>query len=73
VTVTLEGAPRDGVTIRVRNPLPHRTPTLAAAIPGTGSGLIGLGERAALAGGRLDHGPRPDGVFLLSAWLPWAS
>jgi signal transduction histidine kinase len=41
------------------------------AIPGAGTGLIGLTERAALAGGRLEHGPTPAGEFRLWAWLPW--
>jgi signal transduction histidine kinase len=42
-----------------------------AAIPGAGIGIIGLAERASLAGGRLEHGPTPDGDFRLQAWLPW--
>ncbi|MBR7678997.1 hypothetical protein KDA82_39890, partial [Streptomyces daliensis] len=33
-------------------------------IPGSGQGLIGLAERAALAGGRLDHGHTADGFRL---------
>ncbi|MEU5811446.1 histidine kinase [Streptomyces sp. NPDC047718] len=40
------------------------------AIPGSGRGLIGLAERAALAGGELRHGPSA-GDFLLQAWIPW--
>ncbi|WP_326799212.1 histidine kinase [Streptomyces sp. NBC_01808] len=39
-------------------------------IPGAGQGLIGLAERAALAGGRLAHTADGDG-FHLRAWLPW--
>lgn len=42
----------------------------ARAIPGAGQGLIGLGERTALAGGRLAHAADGDG-FHLRAWLPW--
>ena len=38
---------------------------------GSGVGLIGLQERAELAGGRIRHGIEPDGSFLLQAWLPW--
>jgi signal transduction histidine kinase len=38
---------------------------------GTGTGLIGLTERARLAGGELDHGIGPDGQFRLRARLPW--
>jgi len=36
-----------------------------------GQGLLGLGERVALAGGRLEHGPTEEGGWRLSAWLPW--
>jgi hypothetical protein len=39
-------------------------------VPGTGTGLIGLSERLALADGRLDW-RNSDGEFRLSAWLPW--
>ncbi len=41
----------------------------APAAQGGGYGLIGLGERAALLGGRLEAGPRPDG-FCVSLWVP---
>jgi signal transduction histidine kinase len=40
--------------------------------PGSGTGLIGLGERVALAGGELRHGPDAAGDFVLQAELPWA-
>jgi signal transduction histidine kinase len=40
-------------------------------IPGAGTGLIGLAERAALAGGRLEHELTDGGDFRLRAWLPW--
>jgi signal transduction histidine kinase len=39
--------------------------------PGAGTGLIGLGERVALAGGALQHGPDAAGDFVLRATLPW--
>ncbi len=42
-------------------------------VPGAGTGLIGLSERVALAGGELVHGPRPDGDYLLRATLPTGS
>ena len=38
--------------------------------PGSGSGLIGLAERVALAGGEFHHGPRADGDHVLRATLP---
>jgi hypothetical protein len=37
--------------------------------PGAGSGLIGLAERVALAGGTLEHGPDERGDFVLRARL----
>ena len=44
----------------------------AEALPGAGSGLIGLNERVELAGGELEHGADPAGDFVLRATLPWA-
>ncbi len=70
VDVAVAGAPGDGLTIEVRNPLP--VGGLVAQIPGAGTGIVGLNERVALAGGSLDHGPR-DGEWRLRAWLPWAT
>ncbi len=69
VTVTLTGAPGTGLTVEVRNPWPLSAGPVA--IPGAGTGLIGLAERATLAGGRLTHGRTPGGDFALTAWLPW--
>jgi signal transduction histidine kinase len=70
VDVLLEGAPGDGLTIEVRNAAPVLTAG-RTAIPGSGTGLVGLGERAALSGGRLEHGRDQHGDFRLRAWLPW--
>ena len=70
VELRLEGAPGQGLAIEVCNP----SPVLATGeqkIPGTGTGLLGLAERAALAGGRLEHGLDDQGYFRLRAWLPW--
>ncbi|MEU9459186.1 MULTISPECIES: histidine kinase [unclassified Streptomyces] len=68
VTVTVTGAPGEGLTVEVRNPAPTEP---FEQVPGSGQGLIGLTERATLAGGRLDHGPEPDGGFRVRASLPW--
>ncbi|MFF9350130.1 sensor histidine kinase [Streptomyces sp. NPDC014734] len=68
VVVTVRGGPGDGLTVEVRNPAPAEP---FQRVPGSGQGLIGLTERATLAGGRLDHGPDPDGGFRVRAWLPW--
>ena len=67
VEVSVTGGPGDGLTLEVRNPLPVG---VAAGIPGAGTGIVGLGERVALAGGRLEHGPA-GGDWRLRAWLPW--
>ncbi|GAA2893282.1 two-component sensor histidine kinase [Actinoplanes cyaneus] len=68
VQVRVGGACGAGLTIEVANPLPVASP--GKSLPGTGLGLIGLTERATLAGGRLTHGPI-DGEFRLVAHLPW--
>ncbi|MFG2966177.1 histidine kinase [Streptomyces sp. NPDC048288] len=68
VTVRVTGAPGDGLDITVRNPAPE---TEAPHVPGSGQGLIGLTERATLAGGRLDHRATEDGGFEVRARLPW--
>jgi signal transduction histidine kinase len=63
-------APAEGeLTIEVRNRAPLR-PVPSPALPGAGSGLIGLGERVGLAGGELHHGVAADGDFVLVATLP---
>ena len=70
VELRLEGAPGHGLAIEVRNPSPALA-TRESKIPGTGTGLLGLAERAALSGGRLEHGLDEHGHFRLRAWLPW--
>jgi signal transduction histidine kinase len=70
VELRLEGAPGHGLAIEMRNPSPVLA-TGESKIPGTGTGLLGLAERAALSGGRLEHGLDEHGHFRLRAWLPW--
>ncbi|GAA3456152.1 sensor histidine kinase [Dactylosporangium matsuzakiense] len=65
-SVSLSGAPGDGISIEISNPL-----GAPSTVPGSGLGLIGLAERVELAGGWLQHGP-DRGRFRLAAWLPWA-
>jgi signal transduction histidine kinase len=69
VGLTVTGAAGTGLQVELRNPLP--VGRAATEIPGAGSGLLGLAERAALAGGRLEHGPTAAGDHRLWAWLPW--
>ncbi|MFD5653813.1 sensor histidine kinase [Streptomyces sp. NPDC127039] len=62
------------LTLRVRDDGPggdHGSGPAAGA--GTGHGLTGMRERAALVGGRLTAGAGPDGGFLVEAELPWRS
>jgi len=70
VDVAVDGEPGAGLTIEVRNRLPVGA-YAAAGIPGTGTGIVGLAERATLAGGRLEHGRTEAGDYRLWAWLPW--
>lgn len=68
VEVCLTGRPGGELAIVVSNPQP---PAPATTIPGSGTGLIGLAERVALAGGTLDTSPTATGRFRLAARLPW--
>ena len=56
--------------IEIRNRLPVGV-AATSEIPGTGTGIVGLAERASLAGGRLEHGRTASGDYRLWAWLPW--
>ncbi|MEY9485232.1 signal transduction histidine kinase [Streptomyces calvus] len=68
VTVTVTGGPGQDLTVTVRNPAPEGD---VPDVPGAGQGLIGLAERATLAGGTLEHEPAADGGFEVRARLPW--
>ena len=70
VVVTIGGAPAAGLTVEIvsRRPLAELG---LPEIPGGGAGLVGLGERVTLAGGRLEHGRSQTGDYRLWTWLPW--
>ncbi len=62
----------EGLALEVRNDAPA-VPVLVPggdSAPGGGHGIIGMRERAAMLGGRLDAGPTEDGGFQVSAVLP---
>lgn len=69
VSIRVSGDPASGITVVVRNA--RRVGSLGMpTTPGAGLGLVGLRERAALAGGTLktvDDGE----TFSLQCWLPW--
>jgi signal transduction histidine kinase len=62
--VAVVSRPPVGATLNAR---------MTSGLPGTGTGLIGLAERATLSGGQLRHGPSPDGGYILQANFPWPS
>jgi signal transduction histidine kinase len=77
VDVRLDGTPEAGLSVTVTSWLPVDRPGDGPRDPdhnghGGGAGLIGLHERAALAGGHVDITVTADDRFRLSAWLPWA-
>lgn len=67
VEITVEGRIDEGIGVTIVNgPGPDSG-------PGSGHGLIGLEERAALAGGRLEYGATAAGGWRVHAWLPWTA
>jgi signal transduction histidine kinase len=56
-----------GLELRVVNG-PARTPPLRS--PGAGHGVLGMRERAAMLGGEVTAGSRPDGGYSVAAVLP---
>ncbi|MFD6178163.1 MULTISPECIES: sensor histidine kinase [unclassified Isoptericola] len=69
VRVTVATAPGE-VRVRVADDgaRPGSTPPVGE---GTGTGLVGLRERATLLGGTLSTGPDGSRGFAVEAWLPW--
>lgn len=70
VDLSIAGDPDAGLTIELRNPVPSdggRDRT------GSGMGLVGLTERAVIAGGQFSYGTDRAQRFVVRAWLPWSS
>lgn len=66
VRVMISGALKDGLSIRVTNPLPVKE----VNSPGAGLGLVGLDERVQLLGGTMTAGPEGH-EFVVEVRLPW--
>ena len=67
--IRVRAEPGEDICIRVAN-APDGV-AAAPAIPGAGTGLVGLTERVELAGGSLRYGVEASGDFVLQVALPW--
>jgi signal transduction histidine kinase len=61
-------ADAEGVLVEVANSPATEAPS--EPLPSAATGHLGLAERAALLGGALEKGPRPDGSYVLRMRLP---
>jgi signal transduction histidine kinase len=68
VRLIVDGIPGERLDIEVSNPMPARPPE---RLPGAGTGLVGIAERAELTGGSLTHGVTAADDFRLAVSLPW--
>jgi signal transduction histidine kinase len=75
VDVVVSASRVDGMVVEVvsRRPVGVAVAVQGDRLPGAGTGLIGLAERAELAGGELRHGPDDTGDFVLRATIPWTA
>lgn len=72
--VEIGGSPGERLTLVISNTVPDVGRGVSGRAdhpPGSGLGLIGLVERARLAGGELVHGVDRSGRFIVGAWVPW--
>jgi signal transduction histidine kinase len=69
-SVLLAGEAGQALRITIINPFSGTVHAPSPGAGGGGRGLVGIGERVALAGGRVTHGPGRDS-FRLDAELPW--
>ncbi len=68
VTVVPDSAEKGAVSVTVRNGIRP-----GVEVVGSGLGLVGLTERAVLAGGELTYGPDGHGDWVVRARLPWST
>lgn len=68
--VEVHAQPGAGAAVMVRNPLPAATVTAPDGVPGSGSGIIGMRERAESLGGTFSAQPQGS-WFVVHAHLPW--
>lgn len=68
VRIALTGGPDVGVGVEVTNPVAREV--APRVVPGSGTGLVGLAERAESVGGSLVH-EAWGGEFRVTARLPW--
>jgi signal transduction histidine kinase len=73
VDVAVSASEAEGMVVEVvsRRPVGVAVTASRERLPGAGTGLVGLAERVALAGGELRHGPDAAGDFVLRATIPW--
>lgn len=73
VSLMLSGKPGKEIRMRAHNRLitSHPEGGASEALPSSGLGLVGLGERLRLAGGDLVISDEDGEEFSMEAWLPW--
>lgn len=69
VSVLIDGSFDTGLAVRISQPMPPGALRAVSSVPGSGTGLLGLVERATLVGGSVQFGRR-DEAFILSAHFP---
>jgi signal transduction histidine kinase len=73
VLVRITGEPGGQLTVEIVNDRPSTPPASHAPPIGSGEGLRGLAERAALVGGQLEHGPTGSGGWRLGMRIRWST
>lgn len=77
--VVVKGRPGVGVSVDVTNPMPTRVEVTRVepesvqvdASTASSTGLVGITERVELLGGSVSAGPTDEGMFAVTAWVPW--